>query len=657
MRVDDLLARLEGVTGNNGQWHARCPAHDDRQASLSVAVGRDGRILIYCWAGCSPDQVTAAVGMTTADLFADKGANPWGDGPLGQAPDSDLLPDPADLERWTVALLNDKTMIAAVFDAKGWRPDVLAALDIGLRGDRLAIPVRALDRTIVNLLRYSPTGSPAPKMIALRGRPRSPYYALVDDNAPIWIVEGETDAVSMACLGLDAIGAPGASAKPKTEWLDPVRGRQTIVCMDNDTAGRKAAIKWANAAQARGADSVRIVDLEGPVSYDVSDLLLEHRHDPGQARAHLYALAAAAPEHQVIDPRAVQTEPVPIPAPDNGVDESVETGTIISRPLSSFRPERLRMLWRDRIPVGRVGIIYGPPGQGKSTLLAVIVADVTAAGGRVLIASGDENDPSTTLLPRLAAAGADIGLVDLISTKAPKGDTELVLPRDMDALGRQMTGAAMLLIDPLSAHLGEEINAWQEQSVRAQVLAPLAFLARGTGCSIPYVSHMNKSNGTDPLSRISGSGGFGAAARFALLLGTHPDDIGLAPDERRLVLVHVKANESARQPAMVFRRRVTGVDVGDSGVAAVPVLELVDDLAQISPEQVLEHTDPDEAGAFSEALDYLRRELANGAKPSKRLLAQARERGDFSERTLRKAKRALKVASTRESDGWWWTLA
>jgi putative DNA primase/helicase len=305
--------------------------------------------------------------------------------------------------------------------------------------------------------------------------------------------------------------------------------------------------------------------------------------------------------------------------------------------------------------VARVGVIFGPPGQGKSTLLALMVADITRKGGRVLIASGDENDPATTLLPRMVAAGADVGLVDLMWTKATEGETELVLPRDIKALGRRMEHAAMLLIDPISAHFDDTINAWKEQEVRSQILAPLAYRARETGCAVPYVSHMNKSNGTDPLSRISGSGGFGAAARFALLLGSHPDDIGLPRSDQRLVLVHVKANESALQPAIVFRRRIVGVDGGgESHDAAVPILEIEDDRAQITAEEVLAHTDPDEAGAFTQAIDFLKGELSNGGKPSKRLLATARERGDFSERTLRKAKHALKVKSEREGNEWWW---
>jgi putative DNA primase/helicase len=314
---------------------------------------------------------------------------------------------------------------------------------------------------------------------------------------------------------------------------------------------------------------------------------------------------------------------------------------------------RVRMLWRDRIPAGRVGIVYGPPGQGKSTLLATIAAEVSRAGGRVLIASA-EDDPEGTLRPRMAAAGADLDRVVLLSTKVADGETNLVLPRDLPALRRWMSATALLIIDPFVAHLGDEVNSWREQDVRAKVFAPLHAYANTAGCTVALVMHLNKSDRGDPLSRISGTGGFGGAARYALLLGSHPDDLGLDEPERRLALVHVKASEGRKRPAMVYRRRERYLALEDDEVADVPVLELVDDEARISPESVLEHTDPDEAGAFTEALEFLRGELGEGPKLAKRLLATTRERGDFSERTLRKAKRALGVESDKDAEGWWW---
>lgn len=64
-----LLSRLDRVRKSGKGWTAKCPAHEDRTASLSVAEGSDGRVLVHCFAGCKAADVLAAVGLQVADLF------------------------------------------------------------------------------------------------------------------------------------------------------------------------------------------------------------------------------------------------------------------------------------------------------------------------------------------------------------------------------------------------------------------------------------------------------------------------------------------------------------------------------------------------------------------------------------------------------------
>lgn len=70
--VEEMLARLERVRPCGRGWIARCPAHADRSASLSVAAGDDGRVLIRCFAGCSAVAVVGALGLTLGDLFPER---------------------------------------------------------------------------------------------------------------------------------------------------------------------------------------------------------------------------------------------------------------------------------------------------------------------------------------------------------------------------------------------------------------------------------------------------------------------------------------------------------------------------------------------------------------------------------------------------------
>jgi hypothetical protein len=65
-----LLSRLDGVRATGRGWSARCPAHEDRSASLSIAEGRDDRALVKCFAGCNVHAVLSAIGLELADLFA-----------------------------------------------------------------------------------------------------------------------------------------------------------------------------------------------------------------------------------------------------------------------------------------------------------------------------------------------------------------------------------------------------------------------------------------------------------------------------------------------------------------------------------------------------------------------------------------------------------
>src|SRR5882762_4853451 len=78
MRLDEFLDRLSGVEGHGEQYAARCPAHEDARASLSLTAGTDGRILLKCHAGCTSEAVVRALGLTLADLFPDNG-RPGGD--------------------------------------------------------------------------------------------------------------------------------------------------------------------------------------------------------------------------------------------------------------------------------------------------------------------------------------------------------------------------------------------------------------------------------------------------------------------------------------------------------------------------------------------------------------------------------------------------
>src|SRR5690606_15907383 len=70
--VQLVISRLEGVSGSDGQYTARCPAHDDHQASLSIGTGADGRALLKCFAGCPATSIVEHIGLKMQDLYPAK---------------------------------------------------------------------------------------------------------------------------------------------------------------------------------------------------------------------------------------------------------------------------------------------------------------------------------------------------------------------------------------------------------------------------------------------------------------------------------------------------------------------------------------------------------------------------------------------------------
>lgn len=166
-------------------------------------------------------------------------------------------------------------------------------------------------------------------------------------------------------------------------------------------------------------------------------------------------------------------------------------------------------LWQQRIPLGALTLLAGEPGLGKS-LMSVLLAARLSLGEL-----GEE--PATSLfltaedsrehvvLPRLLAAGADLGRV-LFPPAGEDGFEQLIrLPDEIGYLDALVTEvkAKLVVIDPLVAHLPQRVNSWQDQSVRG-ALAPLAALAEKRQAAVILVGHLNKAEGTDPLRRLGG---------------------------------------------------------------------------------------------------------------------------------------------------------
>jgi putative DNA primase/helicase len=225
-----------------------------------------------------------------------------------------------------------------------------------------------------------------------------------------------------------------------------------------------------------------------------------------------------------------------------------EDGLIISCG-SDLAPKPVCWLWTHWLALGKLHILAGAPGQGKTTIALGLAATLTVGGrwpdgsrcnpGNVLIWSG-EDDPEDTLLPRLLAAGGDRARSFFIKATRISGEPQPFDPaRDLGLLleaVEKLGGVSLLIVDPIvSAVVGD---SHKNTEVR-RALQPLVDLAAATRCAVLGISHFSKGGqGQDPTQRVVGSVAFSAVARVVLVAAKIRDEDG--QDNR--ILARSKSN-------------------------------------------------------------------------------------------------------------------
>jgi hypothetical protein len=257
VNVQEVLRRFPDARKSGSGWSARCPAHEDRNPSLSINEGDDGRVLLHCHCGCSPDAVVRAKGLSMSDLMPDR------------------------VERSRRHSRSSKKREFATPE------EALAALE-----RKLGIPTSAWKYlnanglhvgTIVRWNRADGGKDIRPicledGMWRLAGMPSPrPLYCLPELPAAdrVFITEGEKAADAARSLGLVATtSAHGSNAANKTDWT-PLAGKEVVILPDNDAAGKGYAedvVQCLSACEPRPA--VRVVTLPGlPESGDIADLV------------------------------------------------------------------------------------------------------------------------------------------------------------------------------------------------------------------------------------------------------------------------------------------------------------------------------------------------------------------------------------------------
>jgi hypothetical protein len=645
-------------------WCCKCPAHDDRNPSLSIRAGDDGRALVCCHAGCSVDAVCGAIGLRPADLFT-----PDPSRRNGHAPKTRRRGDGDETTR-KPARGGDSVTVAS--DATGGRTfptarDAVAELERRHGPRSAAWTYHNADGEPVGLVvRWNtPTGKdvrPVSRKAdgsgwCIGGMPEPrPLYALPEllatpAGSRVYVTEGEKAADAARAVGLVATTSPhGSKSAGKADW-SPLAGREVVILPDHDDAGERYADDVARLATAAGAKWVRIVRLaalwaELPKGGDMADLV-QHGRESGRGddaiRADVEALADRTPAT------------MPKPAPINGAPVIVR--------LSEVKPEPVEWLWPGRIALGKLTLIAGDPGLGKSFLTLDMAArvsrgwawpdapDAAAPPGGVVLLSA-EDGIADTIRPRLDAAGADVDRIVAVEAIRTVGDhgresaRTFDLSRDLPALEwaiQSVDGCRLVVIDPVTAYLGG-VDSHKNAEIRG-LLAPLGAIAEQHRVAVVAVTHLNKSGGGPAIYRTMGSLAFAAAARAAWAVSKDKDD-----PRRRLVLP-LKNNIAPDMGGLAYR-------IEPVGAGGCPVVTWEPDPVNVSADDALAaDRGDDERTERDDAAEWLRDYLGDGPKLARDVLTESKAAG-FSKRTIDRAKRVACVRTRKEAfgGGWVWAL-
>lgn len=647
MRINEFLALpdIRNSLRRTGEqrWQCLCPAHADRRTrSLCIAEGDDGKILLDCKAGCKVDDVCKVLGISLSDLFPASMSTAGKPRSRSRTKPKRSYPSIKDAGQQIARRIEHDDSRSVCFkqhwvyrNADGSESLIVLRFDYsdaknGTKPDKTFRPVH---RNGQGYVEGDPLG-----LLPLYGLPALAQVGVVT------IHEGEKAADAARSIGFcSTTSAHGSDSPEKTDW-SPLAGCDVAIFPDNDNAGRKYADGvTAILLRLRPQPTVRIVELPGlPPRGDVYDWL--EMHDALEAdalRARIQALIEAAP---IVSPSEV-------------------IGGPILQCMADVEPVEVRWLWPGRIPLGRITLFVGRPGEGKSFLTTYMAARVSTgspwpdrsdcAKGSVILISA-EDDPGDTIRPRLDAHYADVRRVHLLAMVRRIGDDGgrrdvLFTLSDVAALEtalKRHPDCRLVVVDPIGSFLGGRTDAHRDNEVRA-VLAPVAALAQRYGPAVLIVAHRRKSSGSFADDLALGSRGFTGIARSVWHLTRDTDN------KKRRLLLPGKNNLAPEGDGLAFT-------ICGQPPAIVwehdPVTMTADDALATENSSEPKRPGPKPV-ARNKAAEWLRDLLRTGPMEAGKVQEEAKEAG-YGWRTVQRARDDLGIKPYRDTFGgaWIWKL-
>jgi len=309
--------------------------------------------------------------------------------------------------------------------------------------------------------------------------------------------------------------------------------------------------------------------------------------------------------------------------------------------FNQIEAKKVSWLWYPYIPAGKITIVQGDPGEGKTTMMLQLAALLTqgkpmpdgsqSKDACSVIFQGAEDGISDTIKPRLIEAGADCSRIAFID---PEEGRPLSLGDSRFERAIRETGAKLLIIDPLQAFLTADTEFQKKGSFR-NVIGRLGRAAESTGCAVVLIGHMNKNGSGKSIYRGLGSIDAAAAARSVLLVGRDADD------PYRRIMLPIKSSLAPEGSAFAFELNPQN-GFRWIGTCSYTAEELLGNMP---------HTET----KLQKAKDRLQEILYDGDLPGREVYEIMNSLG-IGKRTIDTAKKELGVSAYRKDDMWYWHL-
>ena len=454
----------------------------------------------------------------------------------------------------------------------------------------------------------------------------------VASSKRIYVVEGEKDVETLkACQKVAVCSAHGAgTGKWLPQYTEALKGKEIVIIQDNDDKGKEFARETANAL-IDVAESVKVIDLTQEWDTlkehgDISDVF--EMQEAKDVLTKLEALETVTPLYEK--------------------KEKIHKQEITC--LVNVEELEVKWLWYPYIPLGKITLLQADPGTGKTFLCLSLAATVSKGGhfyGEYLktykhpanvIYQTAEDGLSDTIKPRLRAMNPDFSKIFVINEDMES----LTLSDERIEEAFKVCNPKLLIIDPLQAYLGADIDMHRANAVRP-VLSRIAILAEKYECAVIFIMHMSKMSQSKALYRGLGSIDIPAVARSVLVLGIHPED------ETKRIMCHEKSSLAKHGKSIIFH-----IDFDNGGVVFDEFCDIkANDI--LNP-QLIKRGKP--RHTLDETMEMLGELLGvEGSAKLKDIQSWQRANG-VSEKTLYRAKselalQTLQVGFSNNKETWW----